>query len=63
MKPPEPDEAFWPNALLGAAPDAGTRSFLEHRPQRKPQIGALQWAILDSNQGPLPYQEGADAGG
>jgi hypothetical protein len=23
----------------------------------------LEWAILDWNQGPLPYQEGASSGG
>jgi hypothetical protein len=39
---------------------------VEPRPRKTPNLfllqGIQQWAILDSNQGPLPYQERAGAG-
>ena len=41
-----------PDAERGAPDDPAA-------PSRPGSPGALQWAILDSNQGPPPYQSGA----
>jgi hypothetical protein len=62
---PSPREACAPFSRWNSAGDSGTASpagaspFASSLPTEEPPRGGSGWAILDSNQGPPPYQSGA----
>jgi hypothetical protein len=54
-------DAFAGGRVIGVAKIAANVARAAHsvRNEKGPRCGPFPWAILDSNQGPLPYQRSA----